>query len=288
MSDQTLRVGEISFTNCENIFYCLKNRYCPRGISYHRDAPAVLNRMLRSGELDISISSSIEYASDPGQYLVLPGFGIGSRGAALPSIRLFSRLPLDALDGSRVGLTDESATTVALCRVILGRLMGYTNTFLTISSDLESAMEQADAMVLIGDKALEADSHADTEDLFSYDLSMLWQQHTGLPFVFALWILRKDAAARLGDNLVGFWRALGGVHQDIVRPDDRLIERVLASRPFLTRESLLAYWNTIAYRLSPAHMEGLRLFYRLSAEAGLLERAPEIELFDPAGHSSAA
>jgi chorismate dehydratase len=287
MNDQSLRVGEISFTNCENIFYYLKNRYCPPGISYQRGAPAVLNRMLRNGELDLSLSSSIEYASEPGQYLVLPGFGIGSKGE-LPSIRLFSRIPLDALDGSRIGLTDESATTVALCRVILGKLLGYTNNFLTIASNLESAMEQVDAMVLIGDKGLEADSHADTEDLFSYDLSMLWQQYTGLPFVFALWILRKDAAARLGGLLTGFWRALGGVHRDIALPDDELIEQVLATRPFLNRESLLAYWNTLAYRLSPRHMEGLRLFYRLSAEEGLLESAPEIELFDPAGQSSVA
>lgn len=287
MSDQTLRVGEISFTNCENIFYYLKNRCRRQNISYHRGAPAVLNGMLRCGELDISISSSIEYARDSGRYLVLPGVGIGSKGA-LPSIRLFSRKPLDALDGSRIGLSAESATTVALCRVILGKLLGYNNTYPTITLPLENAMEQVDAMVLIGDKALEADSHAATDDLFSYDLSVLWQQHTGLPFVFALWILRKEAAERLRSPLGEFWRALGEVHDDIERPDDELIGRVLETRPFLTREFLLAYWDMIAYRLTAEHMEGLRLFYRLSVEAGLLECAPEIELFDPAGQCSPA
>ncbi len=287
MSDTSLRVGEISFTNCEHIFYYLKNRHRPQGIRYHRGAPAVLNRMLCDGELDLSLSSSIEYARSPGQYLVLPGFGIGSKGA-LPSIRLFSRRPLDALDGSRIGLSAESATTVALCRVILGKLLGYTNTYRTLSSDLGSAMEQADAMVLIGDKALEADSHAVTDDLFSYDLSVLWQQHTGLPFVFALWILRREAAQRLGAQLADFWQALGAVHSDIQSPDNELIESVLGSRPFFTRESLLAYWDTIAYRLTAEHMEGLRLFYKLSAEMGLLEAVPEIELFDPSGRSSAA
>ncbi len=287
MSDQTLRVGEISFTNCENIFYYLRNRHHPQGVSYHRGPPAVLNHMLRRGELDLSISSSIEYAHNSGQYLVLPGVGIGSRGA-LPSIRLFSRKPLDALDGSRIGLSAESATTATLCQVILGKLLGYTNAYLTIASPLESALEQADAMVLIGDKALEADSHADTEDLFSYDLSVLWQQRTGLPFVFALWIVRREAAERLRSRLGGFWRALGAVHDDIERPDEELIGRVLETRPFLTREYLLAYWDTIAYRLSPEHMKGLRLFYRLSAEAGLLGRVPEIELFDPAGLYSPA
>ena len=285
MNENTLRVGEISFTNCENIFYYLRNRYCPDGVSYHRGTPAVLNRMLRSGEIDLSISSSIEYARDSSRYLVLPGAGIGSRGA-LPSIRLFSRLPLDSLDGCRVGLSDESDTTVTLCRLILGHLLGYSNDYVTLAAGLERAMDDVDAMVLIGDKALEADSRTDTEDLFSYDLSVLWQQHTGVPFVFALWILRRDAAERLAENIAGFWRALDALHGDILPPDEELVARVLHSRPFLNRDTLLAYWETIAYRLSPAHMEGLRLFYRLSAEAGLLESIPEIEFYKPAGRFS--
>jgi chorismate dehydratase len=171
---------------------------------------------------------------------------------------------------------------VTLCRLILGHLRGYRNTYITLDSSLESAMEEVDAMVLIGDKALASDSRTDTEDLFSYDLSILWQQHTGLPFVFALWILRKDAVSTLASPLAAFWRALESVHGDIRRPDEELIAHVLSTRPFLNRESLLAYWETIAYRLSPGHMEGLRLFYGLSAEAGLLERAPEIEMYDPA------
>lgn len=287
MNGHTLRVGEISFTNCENIFYCLKNRCRPDGVSYHRGPPAVLNCMLRAGELDLSLSSSIEYAREAGQYFVLPDFGIGSRGE-LPSIRLFSRRPLDRLDGCRVGLSAESATTVALCQVILGSLLGYTNEYRTLVTDLGRGMEQVDAMVLIGDKALAADSHADSEDLFSYDLSMLWRQHTGLPFVFALWIVRRDSVDSLAGQLAGFWQALQCAHRELENPTEEMIRQVLEKRPFLTRNSLLAYWDTIAYRLSPRHMEGLRLFYSLAAGAGLISRAPEIELLDPARHCSPA
>ena len=280
MKDGNLRVGEINFTNCDHIYYYLKNRYRPRGVSYFPGPPAVLNRMLRDAEIDLCLSSSYEYAQNAGQYYVLPDYGIGSRGA-LPSIRLFSRVPLDSLDGARIGLTAESGTTVVLCRIILQHFLGYENEYTTLASDLERSLESSEAMVLIGDKALAADSRAGSEDLFSYDLSRLWEHYTGLQFVFALWILRKDAAERLAPQLTEFWRAVHETHRDMENPEEKLVRQVLERKPFLTEKTLLSYWATIAYRLDKSHIEGLHLFYRLAAEAGMLDRVPELEVYDP-------
>jgi chorismate dehydratase len=275
-----LRVGEINFTNCDHIYYYLKHHYAPEGVSYHPGPPAVLNSMLSKAEIDLCLSSSFEYALNAGKYYVLPDFGIGSRGA-LPSIRLFSRVPLDSLDGARIGLTAESGTTVVLCRIILQYLLGYGNDYTTLAADLERSLEKAEAMVLIGDKALIADTRAEEEDLFSYDLSQVWQHHTGLPFVFALWILRKDSAARHANRLAAFWKAIHAVHLDIEDPDEEVVADVLKRKPFLTEDSLLAYWDSIAYRLNEKHIEGLLLFYTLAVQAGMLESVPELEVFHP-------
>ncbi|MFH1069754.1 MAG: menaquinone biosynthesis protein, partial [Candidatus Glassbacteria bacterium] len=232
--EESLRVGEISFTNTRNLYYYLRKLCREPGIRYLKGTPAQLNCLLRSGEIDLCVSSSIEYAYDSSRYLVLPGYGIASRGP-LPSIRLFSRVPLERLDGATICLTTESATSVALCRVLLGRLLGQENRYVTLSADLEDGLAEAEGLVLIGDRALAANPRALQFDLYIYDLSLLWQQLTGLPFVFALWIIREDSALAAGELLSRFWRALIRSHELIADPDETLIRSVLADRNYFTR-----------------------------------------------------
>ena len=278
MKEKTLRVGEISYTNCYHIYYYLKNIIPIKGVEYIRGTPAQLNSLLRQGSLDLCLSSSIEYARDSKQYVILPRFCIASQGP-VPSIRLFSSLSLDELNGAKVILTNESATTAALCRIILGRLLGYDNEFVTLATDLEDGLQQGDAVVLIGDRALEANAH--TNQIHSHDLSLIWQEHTGFPFVFALWIVRKEAVRTLAPLLVSFWKALRSAHQRIARPQEELISAALEEKTFFNRQQLLDYWKLIAYELTGDHLKGLELFYRLAHESKLIPARPEIEFYEP-------
>ncbi len=272
-----LRVGEISYTNCSNLFHYLRRRYLLPGVEYVPGVPAQLNELLRRGEIDLSINSSIEYARGAaGQYLLLPGYGIGTRGP-MPSIRLFSREPLERLDGARIVLTAESATTVVLLRIILQCFLGLRNSFLTLPGSLEETLEQGDAVLLIGDRALAAG--ADPQGLRAHDLSTIWTRHTGLPFVFALWTVRAACIDRQGDTLRDFARTLDRVHQSLEEPEEELISAVLATRPFFTRHSLLDYWRGISYRLTDSHLEGLELFYRLAGQVGEPAAAPALRFF---------
>ena len=278
MKEKTLRVGEISYTNCFHIYYCLKQNIPLNGVEYIQGTPTQLNSMLHQGSLDLCLSSSIEYARNSSDYVVLPRFCIASRGP-VPSIRLFSRLSLDELNGARVVLTDESATTVALCRIILSRLLGYENEFVTLAADLEDGLQQGDAVLLIGDRALAA--NARTGQIHSHDLSLAWQEHTGFPFVFALWILRTGAVRTHGPLLASFWRALGKAHQQIVHPQEELVREALEQKTFFTRRQLLDYWQLVACELTADHLKGLELFYSLAYECGLIPARPEIEFYDP-------
>ena len=287
MAKESLRVGQISYSNCANVYHYVR-KLCKRpGIHYLAGNPAVLNCLLRSGEIDLCLSSSIEFAYNAADYLVLPGYGLGSRGA-MPSIRLFSRVPLERLEGATVCLSAESATTAALCRVLLGNLLGQDNRYAVLAADLEDGLAQADGLVLIGDRALAANQRALDFNLYSYDLSQIWQEHTGLPFVFALWIIREDSALAAGELLVSFWQALVQAHRLIADPEDELIRSVLATRKYFTRRSLLDFWDAIAYELTDSHLAGLNLFYRLCHESGILQRPAELRVFDPEKNISAA
>ena len=245
---------------------------------FYKGTPAQLNSLLGRRKIDLCLSSSIEYARNPSAYLLLPKYCIASKGP-LPSIQLFSRLTLDRLDNARIVLTDQSATTVALCRILLGHLMNYSNEYITKAVDLQEGLREGDAVVLIGDRALEAGIHAN--GIYAHDLSLLWEEMTGLPFVFALWIVRKDLTEKEGNLLAGFWHNLSLVHEYMVHPEEELIRMVLHERPFLTKGRLLEYWQMIAYQLTEKHLQGLELFYRFAFELGYIPRKPEVVFWDP-------
>jgi chorismate dehydratase len=278
-SRNSLRVGEISYTNCFNIFHCLRRRLPAPGVEFHAAPPAELNALLSRGEIDLSISSSIEYARRAREYCLLPRYCIGAAGE-IWSIRLFSRLPLSGLNGRDVVLTGESETTIVLLKIILSKFLGFRNTFRTEFTDLEPALENAAAVLLIGDKALAAGRRA-APGIHVYELSEIWREHTGLPFVFALWTLRREALEAKAAPLAMFWRELQRAHEELKNPDEALVAAILAARPFLDRATVLRYWQLISYELTEAHIRGLAEFYRLAHELGEAPEPPELRFCEP-------
>src|SRR4051794_23046562 len=106
-----LRIGKISYVNCAPIFAAHKELFPGSKYDFVEGVPSRLNRLLSQGEIDLCPSSSIEYAQRFRRYYLLPGLSISSFGA-VKSVLLFSRIPLESLDGTTVGLTAESDTSV--------------------------------------------------------------------------------------------------------------------------------------------------------------------------------
>ncbi len=269
-----IRVGEISYLNCTPIFSVLREKFPGADYRYIEGTPSELNARLRSGEIDLCPSSSIEYARNPDYYLVLPDLSISAYGS-VKSVLLFSRVPIEALDGASIALTDESETSVVLLKILLSIKYSFSNTYSVCSGGLDRVMAENRAMLLIGDAALR--SAASCSGFHLYDLGELWREFTGLPFVFALWLVRRDAFEKSAD--------------DYFLLCDRLIEAKLAALADLERiavllkgnnwtnsELLIKYWKTISYDLTPAHVEGLGLYFRYAAECGIISKAPELRL----------
>ncbi len=271
-----LRIGQIDYANCTPIFASLSKLYDCSDYRFVRGVPAELNALLRRGDIDLCPSSSFEYASSPESYLLLPELSISSIGP-VKSVLLFSRLPLSELDGLCVGLTTESATSVNLLKILLAKAYGFKNEFRPITAPFPEALAAVPALLLIGDSALKAAQRA--QDLFVYDLGELWYRFTGLPFVFALWLVTRKAVAaspvelqRLRDRLILAKRHAYDTYGEIA-------ERC-AERGWMASEDLVTYWRTISYDLTADHLRGVALFFAYAAELGLLASAPQLRLFD--------
>jgi len=239
-----------------------------------------LNRMLAEGEIDLCPSSSIEYGRSIGRYLILPELSISSIGP-VKSVILFSTLPLDKLDGTSIGLTSESATSAALLRIIFKKYLGFSNQFvdMTVSSPLD-ALSTCRAVLVIGDTALRWRDRL--PGLFRYDMGELWYSLTGLPFVFALWMIREETVQTGREESVLLSARLLEAKRMAVSSLEKLASES-GERSWMGQEELLSYWRTISYDLTDLHVEGLKLYFRCAVEMGILIEEPILRFLDRSG-----
>lgn len=272
----SLRVGHIRYLNCVPFFHHL--RECGFEGEIVRGVPAELNRQLAKGEIDLSPSSSWEYAVGWKDYLLLPGHSISSRGP-VHSVLLFSPYPPQALSGKTVALTGESATSIHLLQVLLQRFYGAEGVRYQVPGcPVEDLLASGEPALLIGDRALRARKLWPAAPF--YDLGSMWREQVGLPFVFALWIVRREVAAERGAELSRFLRQLGAARQQAAE-HYAAIAATLGGEQILPAPELVDYWRQVSYDLTPDHFAGLRRFWAESHAMGLLRDMPEVEFFEP-------
>lgn len=268
-----LRIGRIAYANCTPIFHALLEGGHSDDWQFVSGVPAHLNALLSTGEIDICPSSSIEYALHPDRYLILPQLSISSIGP-VGSVLLFSRIPINELSGRTVMLSSESATSVNLLRILLEKKIGCSCHYQVSSLPLADALSDASAMLLIGDAALR--SRLASSQYHVYDLGSLWYEWTGLPFVFALWLCRRQAAAEKLEETERLAQQLVAAKHTAVQSYES-IAALLPEMSWMGCDRLVAYWrDNISYDLDNRHLDGLILFYRYCAELGLLPAEPEL------------
>jgi chorismate dehydratase len=189
---------------------------------------------------------------------------------------LFSPLPLEELDGADIALTGESETSVALLKILLACRYAFTNSFHTASAAEQAVVNVP--LLLIGDRALRAGLKVNNR--YVYDLGKLWFEFTGLPFVFALWLVRRAAVEKYSSSLKLLAERLVIAKQCAIASFADIAADPMQA-DWTTAEFLLNYWQTISYDFDERHQAGLQLFFRLAVECGILEQEPPLCLFAP-------
>jgi chorismate dehydratase len=180
----TIRVGQIPYLNCEPFFY----GFALHGVELCPMPPSAMGPLAQIGELDAAPFSLIQSFGLRDKYEILGDMGISVKGP-VRSILFYSRVPIVELVGGQIGVTQESATAVQLMKVLLEQRYGVRPREYV---GLESP--HLDAFLLIGDDALV--THDRVEGFpYCYDLSDEWLDWQGLPFVFAVWMVRRDMDA---------------------------------------------------------------------------------------------
>ena len=261
-----LRIGKIAYENLFPIFYMLQSEFDTPDYEYVEGVPSELNEKIRRGEIDVSPSSSIEYLRHKETYRLIENNSISSSGP-VKSIYLFSRTPIEDLDGKVILTSSQSETSVALIRIILGKFYGMHCIYRSASAPLDEVLKSEAAYLLIGDEAL-VEVHK-PRDLHIYDIGDLWYRNTGLPSTFALWIVRKDCYPEKEELIENFSRDLNSARIGALKNLDRIANASTMSK-VLPFADLVAYWKGISYEFNEEQKKGLALFEQYAGELGLI------------------
>ena len=237
------------------------------------DLPSQCAQKLRDGETDIGIIPVITTATIPG-LVVLPDVAIASLNK-VRSIQLISKVPMAEI--RTVAVDTSSRTSVGLTQVLLTKFFGGHRELTPMAPVLGPMLEKCDAGLLIGDPAM----MVKTDGLYAYDLAEVWRAKTGLPFVFAVWTVRKAALREMREGL-----DLGGIFRRSrdhgLRPENvRAIAREWAPKMGLSEAEIVSYFEeNIHYTLDAECRKGLALYFKLAAECGVIAAAPELEFLE--------
>jgi len=137
----------------------------------------------------------------------------------------------------------------------------------------------AETMLLIGDRVVTAAPDGG-EYPYQMDLGEEWKRLTGLPFVFAMWMIRKDHVAAEGAALA---RILADARLRGGKLTDHLLDRYAGEKGWprdLARQYFTEY---LRYEVTPAARQGLARFFELAQRHGLLAGKRAIEFFEIPG-----
>lgn len=174
-----LKVGNVAYLNARPLAYGIED-------AVFLAPPSVLAQGFAAGLYDAALLPVFELLSEGGG-MAVDGISISARGEVY-SVFLAHKQPISSL--KEIVLDNASRSSVNLLRVLLAEVHLSTAVLVNASNDPDAAR------LLIGDQAMLFRRTAGDGWHF-YDLSVAWNQMTGLPFVFAVWGLRpgfKQAA----------------------------------------------------------------------------------------------
>ena len=281
-----LRIGQISYLNVLPLFHHLRRMFPPgEGVEYISGHPSEMNAGLADGSIDLSPASSFEYLRDAERYRLLPDLSITASHGPVKSVLLISPVGLDALPawlaehGPKVLVTTATASSVALLKVLWAHAWNLPEArweAIEPGTGLDLAATDGPRPFLeIGNLALRHWLQP-PDGWHIIDLAQAWREFTGLPFVFAVWIVRRGLSQEQQAMLEDVHAALMHCKTTCVRAIAEIADfRDLSS--WINRDGIEDYLSTVGYDLGPDELASLTLFAHHCTTLGLIPGAPALE-----------
>ena len=270
MKGDVPRVAASSYLNTAPLVWSFIYGARRREVELAMDAaPARCAEMLARGVVEAALVPVIEYQRIA-DLAIVPGVCIGSH-SRVRSVVLVMRDQLDDLRNvRRVALDISSRTSAALVRVIFREFLSSEPEWTEHAPDVRAMLEKTDAALIIGDPGMSFSR----EHVVVYDLAELWRKHTGLGFVFAMWMARERELEKVRRVDFASARDEGLAHAEE-------IAALYSSTVGLPTEEIKSYLlENISYKLDEELRAGLDLFYRLAQKHGIIQKVQPLRMMD--------
>jgi chorismate dehydratase len=257
-----LRYGRLGYVNVAPIETAFDAGAVARDVEVVVDMPTRLNAMLAAGELDVAAISAAHYLAHRHELALVGDMCITADGP-VRSVLLVSPVPPSLLGASTIALTNHSSSGRLLLAALLENVMNVRPTYEVVDDALGAARSGRPALV-IGDDALIARSVCAPACV--HDLGEAWRAWTGLPFVFAVWAVRREVLAARPAEVAALAAALAEARAWGASHRDAVIDAAVAARPF-HRGLYADYFTRLTYVLDERAERGLERFARFVPEA---------------------
>tara|TARA_B100001175_G_C19462652_1_gene617360 strand:+ start:22 stop:771 length:750 start_codon:yes stop_codon:yes gene_type:complete len=238
------KISVISYLNSFPFIYGLRKNNLDKKFEISLNIPSVCADKLILGDVDIALAPVV-LMKKLTNFQIVSDYCIGANGH-VDTVCLFSDVPYYEVDN--IFIDYQSRTSVELLKIILRDFWNISPHFIDTSKNYETRIKGKNAGLIIGDRAF----HYKNKFNYIYDLSGIWKEMSGLPFVFACWItnkkidmnFQKDFNSALGygvDNIQQALKLAPSILSDCQNPYDYLN-------------------NKISYQLNDEKLEGMRLF----------------------------
>lgn len=259
------RLAASSYLNSAPLIWSFRQGSRKHDVEYVDAVPARCAELLADGNADFALVPVIEYQRIEGARLV-PDVCVGAR-ETVRSVVLATEFG-DLKDVRTVALDESSRTSAALVKIIFREFLGFEPRWVSATPNLKRMLEDNDAALLIGDPGMTFQR----QGLNVFDLASLWRRHTGLGFVFAMWMVGADVSAEPGT--IDF---VAACEEGMARRE----EIIDFYQPLLglAREELHTYlYDNISFSLNHELRAGLDLYYKLAHKHGLIPALKPLNL----------
>ena len=172
-----------------------------------------------------------------------------------------------------LALDEGSRTSSALVQIILAQKYDVHPQLLPLEIDADWRESTADAVLIIGDRAMKA---ADRRFPVQFDLGQTWHEWTKLSFVYAVWAARESERCDLSEfdrisHLLSAARDRGVANIAAIAESN-------AERYGLTHEECLTYLQRhLHFSLGPKERLGMEMFFRYAARMMLIPGSGQLD-----------
>ena len=241
-----LKISAVSYLNTIPFIHGLKQSELIKTIDLQLDYPSICADKLINGTVDLALVPVAVIPKLKEAYII-SDYCIGANGA-VDTVCLYSDVPIEEIES--IALDYQSRTSVALLKILLKEYWQFNPELKKANVGFEENIKGNHAALVIGDRAFALN----TKHAYIYDLSAIWKEMTGLPFVFAAWVANTKLPQ---DFIISFNKALEKGLSNI----DKALALEGDSYPNCKNpEDYLN--NKISYNLDVEKQKGMELFLR--------------------------